>query len=124
MSSRLPAPKAYAALIGGLYASQPDAAETLYYLKNGMSIEKMKKINAAEVIEIIKRNTALGIEPLCGGHEIALLPSNLSRNSPTTRNNHRSANTGAGAYKKILRLDSFCSALTTRTAASGGNRLF
>ena len=62
-TSRLPKPILNSAIAGGWIAALPAPVEILYYLKNGNSLFQMKKLNSTEVMEIVKRNSAMGLNP-------------------------------------------------------------
>lgn len=61
---KLPVPQPNAALAGSWIAAlSSNSSDVLYYLRNGGSIKDMKVLQPSEVLEIVRRNSASGLNP-------------------------------------------------------------
>jgi hypothetical protein len=60
---KLPAPQPNAAVAGSWIAALSGSTDVLYYLRNGGSLKDMKILQPADVLEIVRRNAASGLNP-------------------------------------------------------------
>ena len=60
---KLPVPQPNAALAGGWINALSGSSDVLYYLRNGGSIKDMKILQPSDVLEIVRRNSASGLNP-------------------------------------------------------------
>jgi hypothetical protein len=68
---KLPTPQPNAALAGSWIAALSGTNEVLYFLRNGGSIKDMKVLQPGEVLEIVRRNSANGLNSYLNA-EVAL----------------------------------------------------